>query len=451
MNASRFRLSRRSVLRGAAGVAIALPWLEVMGPVNTSRAATPTAKRFLSVYTPGGTVLEKWTPRGTEDAFTLSPILAPFEPVKSKLLVLSGLDLKSAVGEQYQSGMIALLTGTEQARTAPAFATGPSIDQVVAPTLSAGKPFASLQFAVRWGTGKCRGKVSPYDILNFANTNSFDPIAPSIDPVAIWNSLFKDTKDPRLGARAWDKSVLDALEGRYASLAQRLGAADRQKLEQHLTKIREMEQELAAVATTCSPPTLVDTSDYNPEAGLRADDSGNAVDAATDAAIPKVSKLMLDMMVTALGCDLTAVGSLQFVDAESKYTLPWLNLPETHRFYMNDGGYHPTECEAIATWYSQQSSYLLQQMAAVDLGGHSLLDESVVFFGSEGQHPATHAKTNMPFLLAGGGGGLRTGRFLTYPSVSHNALLASLCNLCGDARTAFGVPEYASAPLTNLV
>lgn len=451
MNASKFRLNRRTVLRGAAGVAIALPWLEVMEPVQTSRAATRAAKRFLTVYTPGGTVLSKWTPSGTETSFALSPILAPFEPVKSKLLVLSGLDMKSAVGEQYQSGLIALLTGTEQLRAPPSFAQGPSIDQVLAPTVSAGKAFASLQFAIRWGTGKCQGQVSPFDILNFANTAAFEPIAPSIDPVAIWNSLFKDSKDPAADARAWDKSILDALEQRYATLSRRLGAADRQKLDQHLTKIREMEQKLAEVTTRCSPPTLVDTSDYDPAAGLHADNTGSVVDASTDAAIPKVGKLMMDMMVTAFACDLTGAGTLQFADGESKYTLPWLNLPQTHRYYMNDGGYHPPECEKIATWYSQQSSYLLQQMAAVDMGGHSLLDESVVFFGSEGQDPATHAKTNMPFLLAGGGGGLRGGRFLTYPNVSHNALLASICNLFGDARTLFGDPEHSSPALKNLV
>jgi hypothetical protein len=309
-----------------------------------------------------------------------------------------------------------------------------------------------LQFALRWGTGKARGKVSPFDILNFSNSSAFEPIAPRIDPVDIWNTLFRDRKPPTTDSSVWDKSILDALGGRYAALARRLGASDRQKLEQHLSKIREMERKLAEISQgRCSVPALIDTSDYDPLAGLNSSDTGSIVDAQTDAAIPKVGKLMMDMMVTALACDLTAVGTLQWSDGESKYTLPWLNLPQTHRFYMNDGGYHPLECEKIATWYSQQSAYLLQQMAAVDMGGHSLLDESVVFFGSEGQDPATHAKSDMPFLLAGGGGGLRGGRFLRYPNVSHNGLLASILNLFGDTRTTFGDPAYAVPPLDNLV
>ena len=93
---SKLRLTRRSVLKGAGGIAIALPWLEAMTHRRPARAAAPpnTPKRFLAVYTPGGTVPEKWTPTGSETDFALSPILSPLEPVKSRLLVLDGLHLK---------------------------------------------------------------------------------------------------------------------------------------------------------------------------------------------------------------------------------------------------------------------------------------------------------------------------------------------------------------------
>ena len=96
-------------------------------------------------------------------------------------------------------------------------------------------------------------------------------------------------------------------------------------------------------------------------------------DPVTDAAIPKVGKLMTDMLVMALACDLTSVGTLMWADGECKYSLPWLSLTKTHRFYQKDGGFHPAECQAIATWYSEQNAYLLAQMANVDMGGHSLL------------------------------------------------------------------------------
>ena len=121
---------------------------------------------------------------------------------------------------------------------------------------------------------------------------------------------------------------------------------------------------------------------------------------------------MMDMMVMALACDITAVATFQWSDTEAKHTFPWLGLTEHHHFYQHDGGFRPAECEQICTWYSEQHLYLLQAMDAVDMGGHTLLDESVVFFGSELAEPPSHSKTNMPFLLAGGGGGLRGGRCL---------------------------------------
>src|SRR5690242_17606931 len=104
---SQLRLSRRAVLKGAGSIAIALPWLEIMAPRRVraqSATGAPAATRFLAVYTPGGTVQDKFWPSGSESAFTLSSILKPLESVKSKLLVLQGLDMKSAVGEQHQAG-----------------------------------------------------------------------------------------------------------------------------------------------------------------------------------------------------------------------------------------------------------------------------------------------------------------------------------------------------------
>jgi hypothetical protein len=147
---------------------------------------------------------------------------------------------------------------------------------------------------------------------------------------------------------------------------------------------------------------------------------------------------------------MTAVGTFQWSDTEAKHTFPWLSLSEHHHFYQHDGGFRPAECEKIYTWYSGMHLYLLQAMDAVDMGGHTLLDESVVFFGSELQEPPSHQKTDMPLLLAGGGGGLRSGRWLKYDHLSHNNLLVSLLNLFGDMRATLGKPEHCTGPLTNL-
>jgi hypothetical protein len=356
-----FRLNRRAVLRGAGSVAIALPWLEIMRPERSANAAPSPARRFITVFTPGGTVLENWRPSGTEADFQLSPILAPFESVKERLLVLDGLAMTSARGEQNQSGIIAWLTGTAQEDAPSSFAAGPSVDQVLASRLSAGLRLPSLQLAVRWGTGKSHGLPHPINIANFADTPTFDPIVPALDPVQIWQNLFGAIAPPS-ATLDWERSILDAVGNRYTKLAQRLGAADRQRLEAHLDKIRALERRVAEVVS-CVPPELVDTSDYDPAAGLLSTDAGEYRDLETDGAIPKVGKLMTDMLVMALACDITAVASLQWSDTEAKHTFPWLGLNEHLHCYMNDCGYQPVPLTTIFQWYSQQHAYLLDQLA----------------------------------------------------------------------------------------
>jgi hypothetical protein len=464
-----FRLNRRDLLRGAGSIAIALPWLEIMQPERSAMAQTATtpAQRFVSVYTPGGTVIQptnRWSPTGTETAPILSPILAPLEPVKDQLLVLDGLQMASAVGEQHQAGLIALLTGTTQNMPPPngaipgqnSYARGPSIDQVLATRLQAATPRArrSIEIAVRWATGKSHGLISPINALNFEDNPQFSPIPPRLDPQQIFRDLFGTATpgdaDAAAALIARKRSILDFVDRRYAALSLRLGALDRQKLDQHLTKIREIEQGLAVNAATCAPPAVVDTSDYNPRTGLNSSDNGSVTDTPTDAAIPKVGTYLMDMLVMALACDITAVGTLQWSDTEAKHTFPWLNLREHHHFYQHDGGFRPAECEAINTWYSTMHLHLIQAMANVDMGGHTLLDESVVFFGSELADPPTHRKIGMPFLLAGRGGGLRSGRWVRYDRVSHNNLLVSILNLFGDPRETFGDPQYCTGPLANL-
>jgi hypothetical protein len=447
-------LSRRLVLRGAGTIAIALPWLEAGGPPR-ARAAGAPASRFVTVYTPGGTVLDKWRPTGSETDFTPGPILAPLAPVQSKLLVLDGIDMKSGIGEQHQAGIVGWLTGTPQSATRRDYADGPSIDQVIANRISRGKKAkASIQMAVRWATGNAKGMLSPMNVANYEDNARFNPIPPRLDPQEIWTDLFGSPVGNEGALRLErKKSILDFVDRRYAALAARLGAADKARIEQHLTKLREVEQGLAKLppggGACLKAPARVDTRGYDPRAGFMSSTDTGAV--TSDAIIPKVGRFLTDMLVMALACDLTAVASLQWSDTEAKHTFPWLDLPEHHHFYQHDGGFRPAECEKIYTWYSQQHAYLLQQMDAVDMGGHTLLDESVVFFGSEIQDPPSHNRVNVPFLLAGGGGGLRGGRWVKYRNPSHNDLLVSILNLFGDTRQTFGDPKFCTGPLPGLV
>jgi hypothetical protein len=259
--------------------------------------------------------------------------------------------------------------------------------------------------------------------------------------------------DARIARR---KSVLDFVHKRYDALSLRLGATDKARLEEHLTKIREIELglEKGVVGTAkCHAPTMIDTSKYDYAAGLNmttGEDSVQQSALETDALIPDVGKLMMDMMVMAFACDITAVGSFQWSDTEAKHTFPWLSLPQHHHFYQHDGGFQKADCEKIGIWYSEQHLYLLQEMDKVDMGGHTLLDESVVFFGSELAHPPEHTAVSIPFLLAGAGGGLKGGRHLNYGGRPHNDLLTGILNLFGDPSTSYGHAEFNTAPVADL-
>lgn len=480
---AKFRLNRRAMLRGAGSVAIALPWLEIMdgSRANAQVAANP-AKRFLAVYTPGGSVIDtgypnptginKFRPTGTETMPILSPILAPLEPIKQKLLVLSGLDMACKSGEQHQAGIIAWLTGTGQLSAPPngglpgtnSYASGPSIDQRIATLISKGKKqFSSLEMAVRWGTGKAHGLLSPISCANFEDSLKASPIAPRIDPQQIFGDLFGTP--PGGGADPAKKSILDHVLSEYNTLLPKLGTTDRATLQQHVEKLNDIEKGLTAVqngSATCAVPPKVDTEGYNPGSGVCGNDcnaanTGDNVDVRTDELIPKVGTFMMDMMVMALACDMTAVGTFQWTDTEAKHTFPWLELPEHHHFYQHDGGFNAPGCEKICTWYSTMHLHLLTEMDKHVMGpdGKTLLDESVVFFGSELGHPASHGNKDMPFMLAGGGGGLRGGRWLHHGDNSmnrnsHNNLLVSILNLFGDPATTFGNEQFCAGPLSNI-
>ncbi len=458
-----FRLDRRTVIRGAGSIAIALPFMEIMG--EKALAAPDAAKRYITFYTPGGTVIDDWRPKGTETNFQFGSILQPLEAVKSKVMIVDGMNMKVASGEQHIRGLVALLTGTRADDAKNGFSAGPSIDQILAKRLSQGKKFKSLEMAVRWATGKTHGKIHGFNVLNFEDAADPKPIPPRIDPQDIWQSVFGTLVPPGEGGGdaassqllMRDKSILDYVDRRYVTLMKKLGTADQKILEAHLTKIRELEKSLSTgvgdSATSCKKPTRVDTSKYNPRTGLNSGDSGEVVDSSTDESIPLVGKFMMDMIVMAMSCDLTGVATMQWSDTEAKHQLPWLKskgINQHLHYYEHDGGYRPKELAIIHNWYASQFAYLVNALSEVKLGDKTLLDESVLFWGSELSHPADHSNTDMPFVLAGNGGGLRTGRYMKFNGVENNKLLVSLFNLFGDTRNEFGKPGFSTGALNGL-
>jgi len=454
MITSKNRITRRTILRGAGQVAIGLPFLEAMLEPRQSHAQSAAAPtRFVVFYSPGGTLLDKWRPTGTETQFTLSDMLAPLAPHQKDLLFLDGLNLsvtELGVGHPHSRGMAGVLTGTEllpgtfvTGGGSASFANGPSVDQVIAERISQGLKFRSLEFSTAWaisGRNLTDGAVA--ETSNAANQLTFagpnQPLPPMVSPQVAFDRIFSDLGAPTMASDAERKrtvSILDAVQGEYQRVSAQLGAADKAKLEEHLQMIQQMETSLSATTSgqSCTPPGA--------PAGADSKD------------VPTKGHTMTDLLVTSLACNLTRVATMQWADSESKFPLNFdpLQLPDVHHGYQHDSAYNPTALFQIYRWFGSNFAYLLDKLASLKEGDGTLLDNTVVLWVSEIQEPPTHNQSNMPFMIAGGKNvGIKTGRWLKVASQPHNNLLVTLLNVFGGTDKTFGRSQYNTGMLTGL-
>src|SRR5262245_55050119 len=237
--------------------------------LTAARAALDAPKRLILIFSPNGTVLNRWTPSGNETGFALSDILSPLQPHRSDLLILDGLVNAPAgygPGDDHERGIGCLWTGKELqpgpfqggAGDPSGFADGISVDQEIANRIGTGSRFKSLEFGVQ--TNDSAG-ATVWDRMCYAGPNQ--PLPPTSNPYTAFDRIFGDMSADQIQlARrlAQRRSVLDAVMADYGRLAPRLGASDRQKLEAHLTSIREVEVRLAAGDTgrppACQRPDL---------------------------------------------------------------------------------------------------------------------------------------------------------------------------------------------------
>jgi len=471
MISSKNRITRRSVLRGAGGISIALPFLDAMLLPRQSHAASTIPLRFVVFYTPGGTLLTDtggngggWRPTGTETAYTLSPMMASLNPYKDRLMFLDGLDLsitQKGVGHPHSRGMAGLLTGTQLLPGTfdtgggnASFADGPSVDQVIAGRIGQGLKFQSLEYSSGWSiSGRSAGEISfAADQITMAGSQK--PIPPQTSAPAAFSRVFGSLANggASAAATAKTKSILDAVSAEYTKLSAQLGPRDRATLAGHLDMIRQMEMGLSAAAgggTSCVVPPV-------PPAGAMVTNPTQSATGVvvTETDIPTKGKIMTDLLVASMACDLTRVGTMQWADSEAKFILNFdpLNLPDHHHGYQHEHGYQPDALFKIYQWYATNFLYLLDKMNAVqEADGTTLLDNTLVFWCTEIQVPNTHAQNNMPFVLAGKAQGkVRTGRWIQIKSQPHNNLLVSLLNIFGGGDTTFGDPTFNTGALAGL-
>jgi len=435
--------SRRRFLQGIGAAGALLPFLP---PLSRELAAAPGdgPRRIVLLFTANGTLHENWVPSGTETDFTLGPILSPLEPYKDRMIVLDGLSTsRDGPGDGHQKGMGILWTGHTLLAGgefpggdggSAGWGGGISVDQHIANTVGVETAYKSLEFGVQTGGANIWSRMC------YSGGNQ--PIAPEDSPSAMFDRLFADfdldaTELAKLKARR--QSVIDVVKGDLDRLVLDHGsAADRLKLEAHLSSIGAIEQRINSEVPACEPPT--------PFGGLDEGANDN---------FPEVARRQMDLLAMAFGCDLTRVASLQLSRSVSQTRFPWAGVPDAHHdlSHLGDGdGSMVSKITAINTWYAEQVKYLMDALAAIPEGDGTVLDNTLIVWGNELSRGNSHGNEPVPFVLLGGAGGaLEMGRFLQYDGTRHNRLLVSLCHAMGltDQQT-FGDTDGGSGGLPGL-
>jgi len=445
MAQGRFMLNRRSILKGLAGAAIGLPLLEAMGP---KAYAAPLPKRLVIFFTPDGTIPGAWA-TGTENNFTLGPILEPLAAHKSDLLVLTGIKNEAAhhgPGDDHQRGMETMLTGTELQTgpdkggcdTCPAagFAGGPSVDQVIAQKIGKQNKLQSMEFGVSVHDSNSWSRMS------FSGPGV--PLSPVDNPKLAYTRIFGDFNADPAGAKrlaAERHLVLGSVLADAKKLQSKVSSADRAKIEQHLSSIDSINSHLdtmVQIGGDCSLPPAI----------------GNIGDIYAEANHEAVGQLQMDLMVAAMACDITRVSSLQWTTSVGNTTFGQLGLSEGH----HELSHHPTEDPVsqaalikIDNFYAKQLAYLITKMKTIQEGSGTMFDNTAILWCNELAVGNAHSHDNMHYVLAGScGGAFKTGRFLNFKGDHHNNLLLSLCHAMDVDLSSFGNPAYCTGVLPGL-
>jgi len=400
-------ISRRTVLRGL-GTAVALPLLDAMAP-RTARAIEPAAapRRMAFIYVPNGVNMDQWTPTKEGEDFELSPTLQPLGELKNDVMVLSGLtcDKARANGDgagDHARASSAFLTGAQARKTAGAnFRSGMSADQVAAQKIGDQTRLSSLEVGIEKfrGTGGCDSGYACVYQYTLAWRNSTTPLPTEAEPKLIFDRLFSDNpNDPeRLKRSRLRTSVLDAVLDDAHALERTLGGSDRQKLDQYLSSVRDLEDRIQR-SEKLPPVTL-------PDGAKRPDE--------LPADITEHFKLICDMLVLAFQTDVTRIGTFMFGNEGSDRKYSVIGVNEGHHTISHHQN-RPEQLAKIATintYHIQQFAYLLSKLKAVREGEGTLLDNCMVAYGSAIGDGNRHNHDDLPVLLAGrGGGSLKPGR-----------------------------------------
>ena len=405
-------IPRRTFLRGV-GTMVALPLLDGMVPalsaMSNTAAKPPTRLSF--VYAPNGMIMDKWTPTAEGVAFELPPILEPLAPFRDRLLVLSGLSHNAAhplpgEGEAapHERAGATFLTGVHPKREGH---VGISVDQIVAQELGQHTQLASLELGLHNMdvVGQCEKGWSCAYLNTLSWRSPTTPLPSENQPRAVFERLFGDNNstDPavRLARIQNDRSLLDSVTQATARLLTVLGPSDRATLTEYLDAIRDVERRVRMAEEQSSRELPV----LDRPAGIPDD-------------FEEYAKLMFDLQVLAYQTDLTRVSTFMMGREQSNRAFREIGISDAHHglsHHSNDP-VHIAKVLQINIYHSKIFAYYLEKLRSTPDGDGSLLDHSMIVYGSALSDGNLHLVENLPVLMAGGGAGkIKSGRHLRYP------------------------------------
>jgi hypothetical protein len=429
---SRWRVSRRTLLRGV-GASLGLPLLEAMRP--WARAATPPEDasprrpvRLAFLYMANGVNPSTWTPEGTGRDFRLSPALEPLAPLRNELLVLTDLwNAATNTGDGHYVKTAGWLTGTTISKTSgdDIRSNGISVDQHVAQRMGHFTPLPSLELGIEPVTTGVDVNVGYTRLYgsHIAWSSPTTPVAKEINPRLAFDRLFRSSTVSRHSDPERDRSVLDAVLGDARRLRDRVGQADRLKLDEYLDSVRAVEKRIEFETRRQRENVLADplarAEIDRLDARLRDVYADPARVSERHGDHTEHCRLMFDLLALAFWTDSTRVSTFMFGNAVSGRNFSFLD-PALGGHHQTS--HHENDKEKLAqytrinAWHVAQYAYFLDRLRGLREGESSLLDQCLVVFGAGLRDGNRHDPHNVPTLLAGrGGGSVSPGRHLVFP------------------------------------